>query len=92
MTTETWQSAYYRLEQTFAGVASPEEMGTTGLIGWVIAGPGGWKRGWNRTRKALCVVRSRRGSVEGFSRAVLAATPNHAHRERLAGYFKTLLA
>jgi hypothetical protein len=88
-TLKAFVSAYYLLEQSYAGVANPEEMGTTGLIGWTITG-GSQKQAFNRARRAIRIVRSRRGSAEGFSRAVLAAIPNKAQCERFAGYFRTI--
>jgi hypothetical protein len=82
------------LERMFAGVTRPEEMGTTGLVGWTLAGPGGMKRDWNRCRKAVSVVRRRHchpKATEGFGRAVLALIHNRSQRERFARYFASLL-
>jgi len=79
------------LESMFAGVSRPEDMGTTGLTGWVLAGPGGARADWNRTRKAASIIRRRGLPVDRFARAVLALVTNRWSRARFESYFKTLL-
>jgi hypothetical protein len=57
------------LQSQFAGANSPSEMGTTGLVAWVLAG-NEFNR-WERYRKALRVIRSRGLSQRLFSFAIL---------------------
>lgn len=79
----------FDLEQTFAGVKNPEEMGTTGLIGWVLVGGSNYGRDlYNRVRTARRIIRARHGAgaVERFFRAVVAAAHTKWHAEQVARY------
>ena len=83
---------YLELERSWQGVKSPAEMGTTGLVGWVITGPRvGRAHAWNRARRAAKVIRDRGLPLERFAAAVLASTPNRAHREQFRYYFDTIM-
>ena len=89
MKTETHVEKAFRLEQTFAGVKSPEQMGTTGLIGWVLVGGSCHNSAlYNRVRTARKIIRARLGSaaVERFFRAVCAASHTRWHAEQVARY------
>ena len=81
--TTTWDS----FKQQFAGVSTPEEMGTTGLCAWVIAGPGGYYRDWQRLQKACGIIRRRhgKGAVVRFCAAIWATLDrNKWARNRMA--------
>ena len=82
----------YDLKQDFAGVTDPAEMGTTGLIAWVIAGPGDYLRSWQRSQRAAAVICRRGLPLDRFADAVLAALPNRWYHTRIARHFDALLA
>jgi hypothetical protein len=87
---DLYWSRHFQLERQFEGVTDPAQMGTTGLVAWVLVGPGGSRQGWNRARRALTILKRRGLGVEGFKRAVLAASYNKAVTEQFAGYFAKL--
>lgn len=71
-----------KLQAQFNGVSSPSEMGTTGLIAWVLAGEQ-FNR-WDRYKVAKKVIKSRCNSgwdmcklIALFDRAILAAAEQH---------------
>lgn len=77
----------YEIEQRFRGMTNPEDMGTSGLIAWVIAG-GTWAKSWNRYRKARAIITARGLDFSRFRDQVIkeARSYNIAYGETFAGY------
>lgn len=79
-----------RWQCEFGGIADPGDMGTTGLVAWVLAS-GGLRGGYNRLQRAAAVIRRRGLSVERFCDALMAeAGGNRWLRERLSRQARSL--
>jgi hypothetical protein len=74
----------HRLEQSFAGVKNPHDMGTTGLIGWVCVSSG--KDLYTRFRTARKIIRERGLNVTGFVASCIKSCPCEWRRERIVRY------
>jgi len=81
-----YQQHLLKLEKQFSGVKNPEEMGTTGLVGWVCVASG--IRLYRRFRQARRIIRERTGEkgVAGFVRACVASAPTQYRKERILHY------
>lgn len=74
----------HRLEQWFAGVKKPQDMGTTGLIGWVCVASG--SKLYTRFRTARKIIRMRGLNVDGFVRSCVMHAPGKWRQERIERY------
>lgn len=87
MTLRGYSKRYVQLEAQYQGVKNPEEMGTTGLLAWVIC-QGAYFRGYNALRKATSIIRKRRGNVLGFIRTLLKMCLTEFQAERITRWAK----
>lgn len=63
------------LVKQYQGVDGLSEMGTTGLIAWVLAGDSGHR--WTRYEAASRVIRSRKQSQKLFARGIISTGTQH---------------